>query len=232
MTSLLAIVPSHASYAQSDDMMKKALDSLDAAIGVLEKSEEPSSGKIPPPTLLSPSGSVPGAEQQAVQRFSWQTYHNSRFGTHIDFPSDLLTVGYSSLNGDGVTLQTKDGLMELKVFAGYNVFERSIKQHEEWLRGELSGDVTYSAEGNEWFVLSGTVDGNIFYEKRFLSAEDDVIHGFRFVYPASQKVLLAPVVERLSHSFMALRSQSKIFPCVQIIHVEHSSLQILCPSQS
>ena len=60
-------------------------------------------------------------------------------------------------------------------------------------------DVTYSPQGRNWLVVSGYRGSDIFYEKYFL--KDGIVEGFALEYPAADRDLFDPVVERVEDSF-------------------------------
>jgi len=199
----LLLATSASLHAQSDNTVQNAINALDAAVESIDEkktappAEPPSTSVKDPPSL--PSKANVRAENPPQD---WQIYVNKRFGTRIHYPADLLPTGFSSLNGDGVTMKSSDGRIELRVFGGFNALEHTPREHEAWLRGDMrNGAVTYKARNKEWFVLSGMEGGSIFYEKRLFSADGETIHGFSFRYPAAEKTAMDPIVERLSKTF-------------------------------
>ena len=165
-----------------------------------------------PPAISAPTRTPPKAPEppKSHQAHNWQLYVNKRFGTKIDYPADFLTGGYSSINGDGTTLQSNDGRIELKVFASFNALGHTLAQHESWIwRSSQGRRVTYEKRGRNWFVLSGFEGDSIFYEKRMMSDDGDIIHGFLLVYPATNKETMDPIVARLSRSFSIPREKAE-----------------------
>lgn len=59
--------------------------------------------------------------------------------------------------------------------------------------------VTYAKQGNNWFVISGYKDGQIFYQKTRLA--NDAMRSTVLTYPPSERARMNPVVERLNRSF-------------------------------
>jgi hypothetical protein len=62
-------------------------------------------------------------------------------------------------------------------------------------------ELTYRPRGRSWFVLSGYRGDTIYYEKVMFSCRDRMVNVFAITYPASQRDLYDPVVERMENTF-------------------------------
>ncbi len=133
---------------------------------------------------------------------SFQTYRNARFGYSVEVPSDF-RKGEAPANNDGRVFydQLSEGI--LSVFGMYNALEASpesyaAEREADW-KG-LNGNVTYRAMRKGWFVLSGTVDGEIFYERVLFSDDRETIATILVRYPESEKERFGAFVTRASRS--------------------------------
>lgn len=137
----------------------------------------------------------------------WRTYSNGRFGTVVDVPPGF-EPRTEVENGDGQTFASADGESEVAVY-GSVLEDQSMRQYRDWYRSELSGK-SYEAGGNNWFVISGTAEGKIYYVKVVRTAHCGVpvVHHMVFRYPASQKRRFDPVVEQLADSLRGTRQSS------------------------
>ena len=63
--------------------------------------------------------------------------------------------------------------------------------------------IHYRPRGNTWFVLSGEGDGKIFYEKVVFSCGGRMINSFALIYPAADRQIFDPIVERVEDTFRA-----------------------------
>jgi hypothetical protein len=66
-------------------------------------------------------------------------------------------------------------------------------------RGDAGFELTYSAAGDDWAVLSGYEEGSVFY-RRFEFGADDVIHAVHIKYPAELKPVYDPLVGPIAGS--------------------------------
>ena len=73
-----------------------------------------------------------------------------------------------------------------------------------WLVSRMpTTEFIYRPRGNTWFVLSGEGDGKIFYEKVMFSCGGRLINSFALIYPAAQRQIFDPIVERVEDTFRA-----------------------------
>jgi hypothetical protein len=131
----------------------------------------------------------------------WHTYHNDRYGTTIDYP-DLFKAEPPPDADDGRKFTAAHGA-EFSVYASYNALDFDLGKFRDFTIKNLDPKavVTYQARGNDWFVISGTNGGNIFYERETLSHKAQMTEGFLVTYPASLKQIYDPIVARMAKSF-------------------------------
>ncbi len=144
------------------------------------------------------------AEARAQE--SWTTYHNTRFGTAIEYPARF-RPGRPPDNNDGSSFVAADGAT-LSVWASLNVEERDVAGLEAALREnpQAGEQITYRASGANWLVLSGTRGDRIFYQRHLLSHRNEIINAFEISYPAALRASYAPIVARLSRALRPGRS--------------------------
>jgi len=138
----------------------------------------------------------------AAAESSFQTYRNARFGYSVEVPSDF-RKGEAPVNNDGRVFYDRRSEGILSVFGMYNALEASpesyaAERETDW-KG-LNGNVTYRAMRKGWFVLSGTVDGEIFYERVLFSDNRETIATLLVRYPESEKERFGEFVTRASRS--------------------------------
>ncbi len=134
----------------------------------------------------------------AAKADGWLTYQNDRYGTTIDYP-DLFKMQPPPGSDDGRAFKSADGA-DFTVSASYFALDLTVAEYRDYIVKNLDpgSTVTYETRGKNWFVISGTKAGNIFYEKHSLS------HGmnedFVMSYPASHKETYDPIVARMAKS--------------------------------
>lgn len=95
-----------------------------------------------------------------------------------------------------VVLEERQGQARIVAHAGSGNIA-SLNQLRETLEAAAPvAEITYSASGRSWFVLSGyTLDGAIWYTKVMLAG--DRFSGFEITYPLADKRRMDAVVTRL-----------------------------------
>ncbi len=128
----------------------------------------------------------------------WTTYGNARFEYTMCFPADLMTARPEAENGDGRAFAAKDGARML-VWGTYNTRDLTPRQvlnsEVKRVRGE-GGQVGYTAAAGDWYVLSGTGRGDIFYQRG--TSNDVRFASFRLTYPKTLAAKWKPIVAHLS----------------------------------
>ena len=64
-------------------------------------------------------------------------------------------------------------------------------------------DIDYAPVGPTWFVLSGTRDGVMFYERVTFTCGGRLINSWAMLYPAAERHLYERIVERVARSYRA-----------------------------
>lgn len=135
----------------------------------------------------------------------WATYKNSRFGTTAEYPADLFTVfDPPPENGDGQGFRTPDGRSHLSVYGAWNVEGHTPETYISNYVDLAGASVTYRRVTDRFYVISGTRDGNIFYDRCNFSADPKgIIDCLTISYPEQEKSQWSPIVSRLSKSLRA-----------------------------
>ena len=133
---------------------------------------------------------------------SFQTYRNARFGYSVEVPSEF-RKGAAPTNNDGRVFYDRKSRGILTVFGMYNALETSpesyaAEREADWK--DLKGAITYRAMRKGWFVLSGTIDAEIFYERVLFSDDRETIATLLVRYPESEKERFGAFVTRASRS--------------------------------
>lgn len=143
-------------------------------------------------SLAGPSGA------SAAPDHRWQTYGNGRFEYTICFPVDLLTPAPEADNGDGRAFHAADGTKML-VWGTYNTLELTPAQvmaREAARITREGGKVTYKTAKPGWYVVSGTQDGKVFYQRGLSNSVRFV--SFRLTYAQAAAATWNPIAARIS----------------------------------
>lgn len=131
----------------------------------------------------------------------WASYHNTRFGTSIEYPARF-KPGRPPDNNDGQGFDAPDGAT-LAVWGSFNVLEHDVAGLEAFLRESAAKDekISYRAAARNWLVLSGTRGDRIFYTKYIFSHRNEVENAFKISYPAALASTYNPITARIARSF-------------------------------
>ena len=141
---------------------------------------------------------------------SYKTYYNYLFGYSIKYPDKLLTPEPEAGNGDGRWFKDKNGNRNLEVYGEQNwdhsldtitSFKQVYKSILEQYKAHANSKITYSKLGKSYFVICGTIDNKIFYQKTIKrGAEGYYVHAI-LEYPYSQRAVYNAVSEVIFKSF-------------------------------
>jgi hypothetical protein len=139
----------------------------------------------------------------AQTRHEYRTYHNARFDYSISYPANLLIPQGESVNNDGQSFLSRNGRTELLVYGSYNSLDQTLREVFEQESGRSAEHpnrvVTYKVLRNDWFVVSGTENGRIFYQKTML--RNSTFKSFRIEYDKSEKQTFDPITVFIARSF-------------------------------
>lgn len=143
-------------------------------------------------TVISSASSACAAEA------TWHLYVNPRFGVGVEYPSIFSVRDPPPDNGDGQVFRTTQGDATLRVYGSYNTDNSSAAQLMQSYKA-AGTKYSYSKATKDWFVLSGTKDGQISYVRCNLGGSE-VVGCAELDYPATELGKWAAVVGRVSKS--------------------------------
>lgn len=144
---------------------------------------------------------------KAAKQPSYRHYSNEKYTYSVNYPSYLVPGGESDAQ-DGQCFSSSSKSLKMKVWGCYsnwmNGDEMTLAEQRDWMLAHLAGDdlpapkVTYRAQGNNWFVISGTSSGNVFYQRTI--KEGDSFATVLITYPSAQKAEFDSVVVCIARS--------------------------------
>ena len=135
----------------------------------------------------------------------WATYSNPRFGTTADYPAHLFTQrDRPPENSDGQGFRTADERAYLGVYGAHNA-ENDTPQ--SYVDKYIDPDgVSFKRVTGQFFIVSGTRKGAIFYQRcNFSTGSGGIVGCFNLTYPAGEKAAWDPIVTRIGRSLRAGR---------------------------
>lgn len=132
----------------------------------------------------------------------WQIYHEASFQCHLEYPSTIFMKG--SIDDDQFqTFANANGDITLRIASRPNEAQWTPEEIKaEFLTN--SGDrLVYERLKDDYVVLSGFKDEDIFYSKIALSEDRKNLCIMHIYYPPADKQALDDIVKRMSQSFRA-----------------------------
>ncbi len=153
-------------------------------------------------SLIVLVGALAPLSRPAQAQTGYVTYHNARFSYSISYPVRVLIPQGEAANGDGQKFLSKDGRAEMLVYGSNNALDqtlRNVYQEEISSAAHPQRKVTYQVIKPDWFVVSGTENSRVFYQKTFL--RDGVFKTFRIEYDETQKGTFDAITTTVARSF-------------------------------
>lgn len=133
----------------------------------------------------------------------WATLKNERHGFAIAYPSQVFEQKTPPTTDQGRVLVSKDGKAKLLVGAFENSDNDTLEQYRKFLLEEqYSGaDIDYAPIRRRWFVLSGTHNGQSFYQRVSFTCGGKLITSWAMLYPANEGKIYDRVVEAVARTY-------------------------------
>ena len=179
------------------DMPSQVEESLEET--VIEQEEEPVEETVIEQETTEAIEPEDMNEQMGI--FEYSTYTNSRFGFSVEYPTSF-TMGQPPTNNDGRRFFNEESTI-LAFGRNINILEENetIDKYYQQALSIATEPVAYHRLGDNWYVVSYTVDSNIIYEKAIIN--DEVIFIVNMTYPISQKEKYDEMVTRIATTFEA-----------------------------
>lgn len=133
----------------------------------------------------------------------WTTVKNERRGFAIAYPTQVFEQKTAPTSEDGRVLVSKDGNAKLLVGAFENDQGNSLGEYRQFLLDEQYAGATidYAPVRKTWFVLSGTQNGQIFYQRVTFTCGGKLINSWAMLYPESERTKYDAVLEAVARTF-------------------------------
>ncbi len=134
---------------------------------------------------------------------SWTTVKNERHGFAIAYPSGVFEQKDAPKTDEGRVLVSKDGRAKLLVGAFANADETTLGDYRQYLIDEQYKDavIDYAPVKSRWFVLSGTRNGETFYQRVSFTCGGKLINSWAMLYPSGERKTYDPVVEAVARTY-------------------------------
>jgi hypothetical protein len=132
------------------------------------------------------------------------TYRNERYGFSLSYPAGTFAEGPSP-GADGGVFVSRDGNARLLVGALPNESGIGLRDYRAFVLEQSypGADIDYAPVRGSWFVLSGTRDGTMFYERVTFTCGGRLINSWAMLYPAAEREVYDRIVEQVARSYRA-----------------------------
>jgi len=153
--------------------------------------------------LAAAHGTASVAFSAGITDGGWTTYRNARHGYMIAYPTNAFAEPPENETEDGRVVVSKSGSARLLVGAFDNSEMTSLADYRAYVleRNYAGATIDYAPVRNTWFVLSGTRDGTMFYERVSFTCGGRLINSWALLYPAAERKTWDRIVERVARTY-------------------------------
>ena len=155
--------------------------------------------RLPSLVILASVAAVAAAAQDVA------TYRNERHGFSLSYPADTFTPQPPPAGDDGLVFVSRDGAARLLAGALPNADGMTLRDYRSLVLQQSypGAAIDYAPMRDTWFVLSGTRDGVMFYERVTFTCSGRRINSWAMLYPAAERRLYDRIVEQVARSYRA-----------------------------
>ena len=130
-------------------------------------------------------------------------YRNEKFGFSLRVPSEVFQPTPARDAEAGALWTSADGQVRLVAGAQSNDSSESMAGYRKFLMEKTYDQATfdYTPSRDNWFVLSGIKDGQMFYERVTFACNGRYIYGWQMTYPATERRRYDRIVEAIHRTF-------------------------------
>ena len=136
----------------------------------------------------------------AAQHLDWDVYRDGIYGCRLDYPAALFSPEARDA-GEPQAFSGPEGI-RFRILGLENATRWTPQDiRENFLNDEMPGDITYESTRDEFLVLSGYRDDDIFYTRVAVSSDRRVACILDVTYPRALKRQFDAIITRMSRSF-------------------------------
>lgn len=172
-------------------------------VGVVENVPAPDTGVVATSAeieLADPewlTARIPGFPP--VKELEYTRYENPQYRYSLAYPDSLFGPVQSIGVGRGMEFSTSDSSARVLVYADEESSQDDLEAQYQNALQQPDGRVTYRARESSWYIISGTSNERVFYEKSVLSG--GMLRTLRVEYPADRRGYFDAVTAVMSASF-------------------------------
>ena len=134
---------------------------------------------------------------------SWTLLENAAAGFELKYPADVFAPKPGALEADDRLFVSQDGHAVLRVYANRSSSGTAPSKHRAALLAKryAGASLDYAPQRETWFVLSGTLGQEMFYERVSFSCDRRSFHGWLITYPVLERQFYDAVVEEMHRTY-------------------------------
>jgi hypothetical protein len=141
----------------------------------------------------------------AQEQGGFATYRNERHGFSMSYPAGTFAPQPTAADSEGRVFTSRDGNARLLAGALPNTDAVNLRDYRSLVLQQSypGANIDYAPLGSTWFVVSGTREGVMFYERVTFTCGGRLINSWAMVYPAAERRVYDRIVEQVSRSYRA-----------------------------
>jgi hypothetical protein len=131
------------------------------------------------------------------------TYRNERYGFSLNYPAAQFNAQPSPADDYGRVFVSGDGSARLLAGALPNADGMNLRDYRALVLQQSypGAAIDYAPISGDWFVLSGTRDGVMFYERVTFTCGGRLINSWAMLYPSAERRRYDRIVELVARSY-------------------------------
>jgi len=132
---------------------------------------------------------------------NWASYRDVRLGFALEYPADVFVSDQTQGNN---IFQSRDGRARLIIISGApQTGDVTLTKLRHFLLGGpyKDAELRYAPLQRTWFVLSGKLGSNMFYERITFTCNGRAFHGWKLEYPSTEQTFYVPIVEEVDRRY-------------------------------
>jgi DnaJ domain len=134
---------------------------------------------------------------------SWVVIGGPKRGFQLSYPADVFLAKGGSTADDNRLLASADGRALMRVYFVRNRTATTPSQVRTSLLATRYAGATldYAPRREFWFVLSGTLGDETFYERVIFSCDRQSVHGWLMTYPVAERQIYDALLEQINRTY-------------------------------
>ena len=133
----------------------------------------------------------------------WAPLENAKAGFELKYPADVFSPKAGNRDADDRLFGSGDGHAVLRVYSDRGSAGTTPSKYRAALlaRRYAGAVLDYAPQRDHWFVLSGTLGAEMFYERVSFSCDRRSLHGWLLTYPVAERQFYDAIVEEMHRSY-------------------------------